>query len=270
VAFNQKLDLDYLTTASSVDRTKRVADRYPFSLMQETDDRTLQPNVVATLRASATPRQWFTGKGWGYTNPSVMRSSGTLQQWLGGARRAMDAMGYKDLVSNDATDGRASTVVQMATHMHPPPRSIVHKHCLRADKSACAAVEEASVIHTNSSREMEERGAGSNGATLDRVGGREEDGAVVVVLADPVVAPAIGGTGDMDPHGTVAAVLASAQHRRYFWVFIDHQMSVGALETTLDLLTMQAGGSVVLLSIDELVRVYLRDRVLNMSLVGVG
>ena len=135
----------------------------------------------------------------------------------------------------------------MATHMHPPMRAILHKKCLKAEASACKGVEEASVVQLNST------------GTRRGEGGEE----VVVVLADPVVALALP-SGEMDPVGTVAAVCESAKHRQYFWVFVDHRMSAAALEVTLDLLVRQSaaegGTPLLLLSVDELIRVYLRDR----------
>ena len=235
--------------------------RYPFSLMEETVDASLQPNVLRTLRSIKTNRQWFTGKAYGYTNPSVLWKQGkVLQEWLRAARTAMDRVGYLDLMTNDATDTRNATVEQIATHMRPPPRSIVHKHCLLSDVLDCSAVEEARVIWV----ENNGTAAGGGGGGEEQAGPR--NATAVVVLADPVVAPATL-SRDIDPKATVAAVLESAKKRKYFWVFLDHLMTAGALETTLDLLTAASGSGgandvkIELVTIDELLRVFLRDNV---------
>ena len=190
----------------------------------------------------------------------------------------MDAVGYSDLMTNDATDTRNATVTQIATHMRPPPRSIVHKHCLLSDLSNCVGIEEARVLWVNTTTAAAAAAAGLAAAsgldasahrrsTRRHGGGGDGDGSgatPVVVLADPVVAPSTL-ANDIDPAATVAAVLKSARKRKYFWVFLDHQMTVVGLEKTLDLLTAAneaadaSNPKIELVTIDELLRVFHRD-----------
>lgn len=193
--------------------------------MEGTFDAELQPNIAAELRGLATPRQWSTGKGWGYASLSALWSSGNLQPWLRGARAAMDRAGLLDMMMNAKLDGN-DTVVQVITHMRPPPRAIVHKHSLVP-------------------------GAGTPGPATAQpfeIGG-------TVVLHDPVLAPK-DAAGDIDVSATVTAVVKSATRRRFFWVFLDHTSTVQHLEQVLRLLPP----SVVPVNIDELVRLYQRDR----------
>jgi hypothetical protein len=228
--FNQHNNVDYLRTASAVVPGVRVADRYPFSLMEGTLDSEVEPNVLATLRNLSTAQQWFYGKAWGYTNPSAMDNAGHLQEWLRGARGAMDAVGYNDLMTNDKSDSRLATASQIATYMQPPPRSIIQKCCMGTETNACTFTEEARLL-----------------------------GNSTVLLADPVHATPSKNTGDIDVNSTVAAVLASATKRKYFWVFLDHSMTVGALESVLDILNTTHRAKVAMVTIDGLIRVFHRD-----------
>jgi len=45
-----------------------------------------------------------------------------------------------------------------------------------------------------------------------------------VILSDPVHAPAGPESNDVDVAATVAATLASAKARKFFYVFLDHQV----------------------------------------------
>ena len=55
----------------------------------------------------------------------------------------------------------------------------------------------------------------------------------------------------MDVAGTVSAVLRSASARRFFWVFLDHQMTAGPLESVLDSLAAEYNHTVVPMNLDQ-------------------
>ena len=75
----------------------------------------------------------------------------------------------------------------------------------------------------------------------------------VVVMSDPVHAPTAPGGRDMDVNGTLAAVIKSAEHRDFFWVFLDHQMTPGPLEEVLERLPPH----IVPVNLDQGLRLYL-------------
>ena len=74
------------------------------------------------------------------------------------------------------------------------------------------------------------------------------------MLSDPVHAPqsALGGR-DMDVNGTLAAVIESARHRDFFWVFLDHQMTPGPLEEVMERLPPH----IVPVNLDQGLRLFL-------------
>lgn len=80
-----------------------------------------------------------------------------------------------------------------------------------------------------------------------------------VILSDPVHAVVDPEMNDIDVAATVQAVVASAAVRRLFWVFLNHQMTAGPLETVLDTLVRQHSDKVVAVNLDQALRLCQRD-----------
>ena len=58
----------------------------------------------------------------------------------------------------------------------------------------------------------------------------------------------------MDVNGTLAAVIESARHREFFWVFLDHQMTPGPLEEVMERLPTH----IVPVNLDQGLRLFLK------------
>ena len=58
---------------------------------------------------------------------------------------------------------------------------------------------------------------------------------------------------------TVQAVLDSAQTRRLFWVFLDHQMTSQGLEQVLDVLAAHHTDKVAIVNLDQALRLCATD-----------
>ena len=80
-----------------------------------------------------------------------------------------------------------------------------------------------------------------------------------VVLSDPAKAVVDKETNDINVTATVQAVLDSAQTRRLFWVFLDHQMTSQGLEQVLDALSSHHEDKVAVVNLDQALRLCATD-----------
>ena len=215
-SFNQKFNVNILRTRSAIEKNKTVANRYPFSLMETPLDAFVQPNVASQIAALQGTKQFLTGKPYGYASPTALDNAGVLRQYLERGKETMDRIGFPDAMVTEAPSASLNTTVTRIANLAPWLRSIIIKHPLAypADPSA----------------------AGTEPARMLGGGGANTTG--VILLSDPVHAPATATTNDIDVKATVAATLASAKVRRFFYVFLDHQMTATPLEEVLEELTL--------------------------------
>jgi hypothetical protein len=196
-------------------------------MMESALDAAFQPNVALLTRELGGTQQFILGKPYGYTHASaLLRAPGhALQMYLRDGSKAMSRAGQKDIMFVDNPPFTAS-VTRYVKQMRPPPRSILLKQPLACLKLPCAkhATEPPTLI----------------------------DGCVV--LSDPVHAPKAK-SGDMDINGTIAAIVASAKQRKFFWVFLDHSMTAAPLEHVLDGLPR----SIVAVNLDQGLRLFLNN-----------
>jgi hypothetical protein len=213
--------------------------------VQSALDASFQPNVMLFTRALATrgpgaesagkASQWVLGKPFGYAHARALhncsRGAGhALQAYLRAGAEQMSRAGQRDMMLVDGVNGPpfGPTAARVATHMQPPPRSILLKQPLDCAAEPCPKPATALPVVLG------------NGT---------------VVLSDPVHAPADTATGDMDVGATVAAVVRSAKVRRFFWVFLDHKMTAAPLERVLDALP----SNVVPVNLDQGLRLFARE-----------
>ena len=221
--FCQSYNLNYLTAVSATDPNYLVRERYPFGLFQSVVQYDLQPNVPRYYYSIQDPNQFFTGKGFGYTNPTTQEDYGHLGGWLAKARTYMDLMDHPDIMVNDnETELDPSNAVIKKICEDLQPRSIIFKHQLNP--------------------------------------GTDEDDAPEVFYGVPVFGDPIIDRVDENKvlliQDTIDAIVASAAKRQFFWVFWSHATDILDVEQLLDQLTASYP-DIVLLNPDKFIRLYL-------------
>lgn len=231
VSFTQGGNLDfcqsevfgYMTAVSATDPNYLVRERYPFGMFQSSVQGYLQPNVPQFFYDMMDPNQWFTSKGFGYTNPTTFEEFGLLDGWIEQARVHLAQMGHPDIMVNDnETEDDPSHDVIKKICQKLQPRSIVFKHQLNP--------------------------------------GTDEDDDPEVFDGVPVFGDPVFGRKDEEKNliidDTVDAIVASAAKRQFFWVFWDHSTKILDTEKVLDDLTANYP-DIVVLDPDQFIRLYL-------------
>ncbi|MCX7013483.1 MAG: GxGYxYP family putative glycoside hydrolase [Candidatus Sumerlaeota bacterium] len=205
--FCQKYNLWHLTDKSATEPGKRINERYSFGLMHSTLQSDIQPIVPRALNdLVAAPGQWFSGKGYGYANPTTLEENGFLDLYLSRSKEAMRRMGIVDFMLNDQNvqnDPQRKIVTKIARVLQP--RSIIMKHQL------------------DPTEQFDDPLALVEGS---------------LVIPDPVFDSADADkAGKFDAASTVERIEASAKKRQFFWVFLRHTVTVSDLEQLMDELT---------------------------------
>lgn len=233
-SFNQKFNANILKTMSATDPSKRIAERFSFSLMETPLDTVVQANVAEQIRAeqnSSSARQFLLGKPYGYASPTALDVAGELPAYLAAGKKVLDLSGMPDVMVTENPGRLNATCRKMASIAAPWLRSIVIKHPVAYPQVNPDATEPARVV-----------GRGATAMT---------PGSGVVLLSDPVHAASDKATNDIDVKKTIAQTLASAKARRFFYVFLDHQMTAGPLEQVLDVLTRDHSDEVYIVNFDQ-------------------
>ena len=257
-SFDQKFVPMNLRARSAYNASQTVASRYPFSLMATPLDATVQPNIAAEIRHlqdAAGNQQWLLGKPYGYTSMSKLDDAGVLGEYLTKGRHAMERLGWVDIMLNEPPSAELNATVTRVLQLcannntdavddaaasEPWPRAVLLKHPLQYPWKPGAKI------------------PGKGGATEipeQRGPGYRK----TVVLSDPAKAVADKETGDLDVAATVQVVLDSAQTRRLFWVFLDHQMTSQGLEQVLDVLAAHHTDKVAIVNLDQALRLCATD-----------
>ncbi len=187
--FCQKENLFQIINPSLVEPEKTVSERCGFGQMQSTVQWELQPHVVEHLYDIKPDHMLFTGKGYGYTNPTIQWENGYLDLHCENSLKYMDKTGMVDYMLNDnvAEDyPNRDSVKLLCEKIHP--RSIIYKHQMDDTQD----YDDPPYVH---------------------------DG--VIIFGDPV----FGIEDDLSNfyvQDTVDDILASANKRQFFWVFLKH------------------------------------------------
>ncbi len=195
--FCQKENLTQMTNASSIEPGKAVAERYAFGQMHSTFQWDLQPLVVKHLYDIKPDHMLFTAKGYGYTNPTIQWQNGFMNQHCNDSLYYMDKVGVIDYMLNDseATDvANYESIRKICRKVHP--RSIVYKGQL--DESD------------------------------------DEDDSPMVIEGVPVFPDPVFGVEDEFSNfyvqDTIDAMVASANKRQFYWVFLKHSTNEQEVE----------------------------------------
>lgn len=222
----QRENKDFLTATSVTDPTKKVSDRYSYGLQQSASQWICQPVVPKYLYTLKNNKQFFSGKGFGYTNATELYNHGHLDAWIAKTRTYMDGIGHPDLKVNDAdTEADANHTVLKYICQNLQPRAIWLKHQLHP---ASAEDDPAEIFYGKP------------------------------VFGDPVF-DREDANGNLLLNDTVNAIASSAGKRAFFWVYMTHRMDALELERLMDNLAANQP-NIQCLNSDQLVRLFNREK----------
>mgnify|MGYP006290624203 CR=1 FL=1 len=185
-----------------------VSKTTSFGLMHNTLQLEIQPFVpyfhYKQIRDNDL-RVWFSGKGYGYANPTTLKENGYLEGYAERSVGFLNRMGMVDLMVNDNKidrDNNNTVLKDFIDILECKPRSVLLKHELSLGDSED---DEATVI---------------NG---------------VPVFADPVMAINTD-DGDMIYDEMLDAIAASMNKRQFFYVFLKHPNNVAEVESLLEMM----------------------------------